>query len=153
MVALRCQVTGNLCGTDTLPVRFLCACTPCTAFAELADLTAQLAEDECVACAGTGTPVSGLPCMCGGSGRAGRSVTYLLERLVMIEQEADAREAKMAAQLAAMTAERDRLREALLQEAAYCYAYSDTFRDKDGARANRHRERGDRLKRAALGGG
>lgn len=39
------------------------------------------ADGACDACAGTGRPVSELPCMCGGTGRAADAVTHLRGRL------------------------------------------------------------------------
>jgi hypothetical protein len=47
-------------------------------------------ENICDACAGTGKPVSGLPCMCGGTGKASRAVMHLRERLIEAEFERDA---------------------------------------------------------------
>lgn len=40
----------------------------------------------CTACAGTGTPASGLPCMCGGTGKATVAVDYLMQRLYDAER-------------------------------------------------------------------
>lgn len=58
-------------------------------------------ENMCDACAGTGKPLSGLPCMCGGSGKASDAVVYLRERLFAVEPTARelelAREAVMQA--------------------------------------------------------
>ena len=48
-------------------------------------------------------------------------------------------------------AEAARLRATLLDEAEYCYGYARKYESADEGRAARHRERGDRLKRAALG--
>lgn len=49
--------------------------------------------------------------------------------------------------------ENARLREALLNEAEYSYGYARKYAETDAERSKRHRDRGDRLKRAALEGG
>lgn len=50
--------------------------------AELEKQVEQLhAENMCDACGGNGTPVSGLPCMCGGTGKASDAVNYLRQQL------------------------------------------------------------------------
>jgi len=41
----------------------------------------------CDACAGTGEPISGKPCMCGGSGKASDALQYLREEVVRLEWE------------------------------------------------------------------
>lgn len=41
----------------------------------------QLSAESCDACGGTGHPVSGDPCMCGGTGRAVDAVSYLRSQL------------------------------------------------------------------------
>lgn len=55
---------------------------------ELATVRAELdrlqAENICDACAGTGMPTSGLPCMCGGTGRMSDAATYLREELTRL---------------------------------------------------------------------
>lgn len=47
-------------------------------------LTKALAENMCPACGGTGEPVSGKKCMCGGTGKASGAVEYLLEELARL---------------------------------------------------------------------
>lgn len=44
-------------------------------------------RNMCDACAGTGKPVSGLECMCGGTGRMSDAANYLRERLVTVSAE------------------------------------------------------------------
>jgi hypothetical protein len=49
---------------------------------EQAARIAQLeAENLCAVCAGTGKPVSGLPCICGGTGKACDEAQHLRERV------------------------------------------------------------------------
>lgn len=57
----------------------------------------------------------------------------------------------LRARLDKAEAEAARLRATLLDEAEYCYGYARKYESADEGRAARHRERGDRLKRAALG--
>lgn len=47
----------------------------------------QLDHHICDACGGTGKPVSGLKCMCGGSGKMIDAFYYLRERIVETELE------------------------------------------------------------------
>lgn len=42
-------------------------------------------SNQCDACAGTGKPVSGIPCMCGGTGKMSDAAVYLRERLSSLE--------------------------------------------------------------------
>jgi hypothetical protein len=71
------------CGEwDTLGTR----CEDCpSAPAPLAGETPE--TDLCDACGGTGKPVSGLKCMCGGSGKMSDAARYLRERVVELERE------------------------------------------------------------------
>lgn len=48
------------------------------------------AENQCDACAGTGQPVSGKPCMCGGTGRMSDAARYLREQLQLALSQRDA---------------------------------------------------------------
>ena len=58
---------------------------------EIAKLRAEVArlraEDQCDACAGTGKPISGLPCMCRGTGKMSVAALHLRERLVARDAE------------------------------------------------------------------
>jgi len=69
------------------------------------------------------------------------------------QHDAEAKLSEAREQLAEVTAERNRLRATLTAEAEYCYAYAEKYAISDPARAERHKERGCRLMRAALGGG
>jgi len=42
-----------------------------------AEIEAARSENTCDACAGTGKPISGKPCMCGGSGKMSDAAKYL----------------------------------------------------------------------------
>lgn len=59
------------------------------AYSDYAALAKRVEELEgaamCSSCAGTGKPISGGGCMCGGTGRASDAVAYLLERVVDLE--------------------------------------------------------------------
>jgi hypothetical protein len=44
------------------------------------------AENVCDACVGSGSPVSGLPCMCGGTGKMSRAAVNLREQLITERQ-------------------------------------------------------------------
>lgn len=56
---------------------------------------------QCDACAGSGNPISGKPCICGGSGRAVDALANIRNMLVRIVQERDdAREALLDTQAA-----------------------------------------------------
>lgn len=44
-------------------------------------LAEEMSKNLCGSCAGTGTPISGRPCMCGGTGKASDAVPYLLKRI------------------------------------------------------------------------
>lgn len=61
--------------------------------ARIAELEAErdrlAAENICDACAGSGEPVSGKPCMCGGTGRMSAAAIYLREQLVSETRRAD----------------------------------------------------------------
>ncbi len=43
------------------------------------------AENICDACVGTGEPISGLPCMCEGTGKMSDAARYLRQRVVELE--------------------------------------------------------------------
>jgi hypothetical protein len=45
------------------------------------------AQNECDACGGTGKPISGLDCMCGGTGKMSDAARYLREKVVHLESE------------------------------------------------------------------
>lgn len=62
---------------------------------ELEQERAKVAENMCDACAGTGTPNSGLPCMCGGTGKMSDAARYLREQLVSKEAELSQERAKV----------------------------------------------------------
>lgn len=47
-------------------------------------------ENICDACAGTGSPVSKLPCMCGGTGKMSRAAIYLREEMNKLRAQRDA---------------------------------------------------------------
>lgn len=72
-------------------------------------------ENVCDSCAGEGKPISGLPCMCRGTGKMSEAARYLRERMVVIE------------------AERDKYKEAVNSaDALLCDALIDTDWDKVG---------------------
>lgn len=68
------------------------ACLDCKD-ARIASFERELAEmrgrDMCDACAGTGTPTSKLPCMCGGTGRMSDAAYYLRAQLAAAEARAE----------------------------------------------------------------
>lgn len=83
----------------------------------------KLAEKDCDACAGTGEPISGRPCMCGGTGYARDAVVYLRATLW------NHREALVKA---------EQLIEATLEE-LHCYSANDNkSREEMGAFAWGH---------------
>ena len=43
--------------------------------------------DQCDVCCGDGRPISGRPCMCGGSGKMSDTAIYLRERLIEVERQ------------------------------------------------------------------
>lgn len=53
-------------------------------------------NNMCDACAGTGKPISGKPCMCGGTGRMSDAAVYLREQLVAEQTRADSAEAEVS---------------------------------------------------------
>lgn len=56
----------------------------------IADAIAALrADNVCDACVGTGKPISGLPCMCGGTGRMSDAARHLREELVTARARAE----------------------------------------------------------------
>lgn len=65
--------------------RTTCPCTNChrwrLATDSLAEVERLRGENMCDACAGQGVPVSGRPCMCGGSGKKTDAVDLLREEL------------------------------------------------------------------------
>ena len=73
-------------GNDLFSPRF---CNSITTLCDMALDSIKLREENarlrgdntCDACAGTGTPTSGLQCMCGGTGRMSDAARYLRERL------------------------------------------------------------------------
>jgi hypothetical protein len=54
-------------------------------------------ENTCDACCGNGKPISGLPCMCGGSGKKSDAVDVLREELFTTHKRLDAALAEIAA--------------------------------------------------------
>lgn len=46
MSALRCEVTGNLCGTDTWPEYYVCSCSPCMEWVESISPPRRVEVDE-----------------------------------------------------------------------------------------------------------
>ncbi len=60
---------------------YVAAANPAVILRLTAALAEQTAENHCDACVGTGKPISGLPCMCGGTGRMSDAARYLREQL------------------------------------------------------------------------
>ena len=54
-----------------------------------AEIAALKAENMCDACAGSGKPISGAPCMCGGTGRMSGAARYLREQMLALKAEVD----------------------------------------------------------------
>lgn len=50
----------------------------------------EIAHNICDCCLGSGKPISGKPCMCGGTGRMSDAVFYLRERIAQLEAESAA---------------------------------------------------------------
>jgi hypothetical protein len=116
---------GCDCGTDEQGTCLACLCEAALK-GERARMMEALAENVCDACMGTGTPLSGGECMCGGSGKMSDAAHHLRRRLVAAERArvaaverlrgevARVREARRQAVIA--EAEVDRLREVLAIE-------------------------------------
>lgn len=51
------------------------------------EVTTLKGENMCDACAGNGSPISGIPCMCLGSGKMSTAATYLREKLIAADKE------------------------------------------------------------------
>jgi lipopolysaccharide biosynthesis regulator YciM len=66
----------------------------------VAVIRGQEAENRCDACRGSGTPVSGRPCMCRGTGKMSEAAIYLREELNKRDRELDKAEARVAEQAA-----------------------------------------------------
>lgn len=55
----------------------------------LMERDALRAENECDACGGTGKPVSGIPCMCAGTGKMSRAAITLREEVITLRAEVE----------------------------------------------------------------
>ncbi len=99
------------------------------------------AENMCDACAGTGDPGSGKPCMCGGSGRMSDAAAYLRECMIKAQADVDCLRTEnngFAAELATLRNDGDRLRSDLAELTAYHERYvAESQADEARLRAER----------------